>query len=115
MSDQRSPDIDLGAAHLRPGQRHEPRPEAERREMSAERIPWEGSREGGSANAFVATLWRFVSAPAAAAFPRLSVLQIDAHADTRESYGGSTHSHACVMARVREVCPVVQVGNGSGD
>lgn len=66
MSDQRSPDIDLGAAHLRPGQRHEPRPEAERREMSAERIPWEGSREGGSANAFVATLWRFVSAPAAA-------------------------------------------------
>ncbi len=66
MSDQRPPDIDPGAAHLRPGQRHEPRPEAERRAMSAERIPWEGSREGGSANAFVATLWRFVSAPAAA-------------------------------------------------
>ena len=52
---------------------------------------------------------------AAAAFPRLSVLQIDAHADTRESYGGSTHSHACVMARVREVCPIVQVGIRSVD
>lgn len=51
----------------------------------------------------------------AAAFPRLSVLQIDAHADTRESYGGSTHSHACVMARVREVCPIVQVGIRSAD
>jgi agmatinase len=47
---------------------------------------------------------------AAAAFPRLSVLQIDAHADTRESYQGSTHNHACVMARVRELCSVVQVG-----
>jgi len=52
---------------------------------------------------------------AAAAFPRLSVLQIDAHADTRDSYGGSTHSHACVMARVREMCPIVQVGIRSAD
>ena len=34
--------------------------------MSAERIPWEGSRESGNATAFVATLWRFASAPAAA-------------------------------------------------
>ena len=34
--------------------------------MSGPTIPWEGSREGGSASAFVATLWRFVSAPAAA-------------------------------------------------
>ena len=40
----------------------------------------------------------------------LSVLQIDAHADTRETYQGSTHSHACVMARARERCPIVQVG-----
>jgi hypothetical protein len=66
MSDERSPDIDAVEAHLRPGQSHEPRPEAERPEVSAERIPWEGSREGGSATAFVATLWRFVTAPAAA-------------------------------------------------
>ncbi|MEN8145464.1 MAG: agmatinase [Gemmatimonadota bacterium] len=52
---------------------------------------------------------------AARIFPRLSVLQIDAHADTRESYGGSSHNHACVMARVREVCPIVQVGIRSAD
>lgn len=47
---------------------------------------------------------------AADRFPHLGVLQIDAHADTRESYHGSTHNHACVMARARELCPVVQVG-----
>lgn len=39
-----------------------------------------------------------------------SVLQIDAHADTRESYAGSRFNHACVMARAREWCPVVHVG-----
>ena len=66
MSDQQSPDIDPGVAHLRPGQPDEPRLEDERLEMSADRIPWEGSREGGSPSAFVATLWRFVSAPSAA-------------------------------------------------
>jgi agmatinase len=48
-------------------------------------------------------------------YPSLSVLQIDAHADTRESYHGSTHNHACVMARVRERCPIVQVGIRSVD
>src|SRR6185369_6813963 len=40
----------------------------------------------------------------------LSVLQIDAHADLRESYDGTPHSHTSIMARVVEVCPVVQVG-----
>jgi len=41
----------------------------------------------------------------------LSVLQIDAHADLRDSYQGSPYSHACVMRRVREICnDVVQVG-----
>jgi agmatinase len=44
------------------------------------------------------------------AFPEVGVLQIDAHGDTRESYEGSTHNHACVMARARERCPIVQVG-----
>lgn len=43
------------------------------------------------------------------------VLQIDAHGDTRESYHGSTHNHACVMARARERCPIVQVGIRSVD
>ena len=46
----------------------------------------------------------------AAKFPEISILQIDAHGDTRESYEGSTHNHACVMARARELGPIVQVG-----
>lgn len=47
---------------------------------------------------------------AADRFENLSVLQIDAHGDTRESYHGSTHNHACVMARARERAGIVQVG-----
>ncbi len=43
-------------------------------------------------------------------YPRLSVLQIDAHLDLRDSYQGSPYSYACVMRRVREVCPHVTVG-----
>ncbi len=43
-------------------------------------------------------------------FPRLSVLQIDAHADLRDSYEGTGLSHACAMRRVVEACPAVQVG-----
>lgn len=52
---------------------------------------------------------------AADRFGELTVLQIDAHADTREEYEGSSHNHACVMARARERCPVVQVGIRSVD
>jgi agmatinase len=43
-------------------------------------------------------------------FPGLSVLQLDAHADLRESYEGSRYSHACVMRRVAEWAPAVGVG-----
>lgn len=43
------------------------------------------------------------------------VLQIDAHADTRETYLGSRYNHACVMARARERCPIVQVGIRSAE
>ncbi len=43
-------------------------------------------------------------------FSDLTVLQLDAHADLRESFNGSPFNHACVMARVKEVCPAVQVG-----
>ena len=44
-------------------------------------------------------------------FPKLSVLQIDAHSDLRESYEGNRYSHASVMARVVELgVPLVQVG-----
>jgi len=41
----------------------------------------------------------------------VSVLQIDAHADLRDSYGGSRMSHACVMRRVLETTDsICQVG-----
>ena len=43
-------------------------------------------------------------------FDSLSVLQIDAHADLRDSYEGTPNSHACAMRRVLEICPAVQVG-----
>jgi len=48
-------------------------------------------------------------------FPGLSVLQLDAHADLRDEYEGSRYNHACVMARARELCPIVQVGIRSMD
>jgi len=47
---------------------------------------------------------------AAARHQDLTVLQIDAHGDTRETYHGSTHNHACVMARAKEHAEIVQVG-----
>ncbi len=47
---------------------------------------------------------------ALARFPRLSVLQLDAHGDMRESYLDSPYSHACVMRRIRERVPAVSVG-----
>lgn len=43
-------------------------------------------------------------------FDDLTILQIDAHGDTRETYQGSSHNHACVMARARELAPVIQIG-----
>jgi len=43
-------------------------------------------------------------------YPNLSVLQIDAHADLRDSYNGSRYNHACVMRRAQEVAKVVQIG-----
>lgn len=36
-------------------------------------------------------------------FPELSVLQLDAHADLRDEYQGTSWSHACVMRRVFEM------------
>jgi agmatinase len=57
-----------------------------------------------------------VSAPVIRAhaekFHNLSVLQIDAHADLRDSYDGTEHSHASIMARVVKDLriPSVQVG-----
>ena len=57
-----------------------------------------------------------VSAPVIKAhaekFHNMSVLQIDAHADLRDSYDGTPHSHASIMARVVKDLriPSVQVG-----
>jgi agmatinase len=42
--------------------------------------------------------------------PKLSVLQLDAHADMRDTYLDSAYSHACVMRRVREKLPAASVG-----
>ncbi len=36
-------------------------------------------------------------------YDSLSVLQLDAHADLRDSYQESKYSHACVMRRIREI------------
>ncbi len=42
---------------------------------------------------------------------KFGVIQLDAHADLRGSYEGSPHSHACAMARVRELTPhTLQIG-----
>jgi agmatinase len=48
-------------------------------------------------------------------FTDLTVLQLDAHTDLRPEYLNSIYNHACVMARVSELCPAVQVGIRSMD
>jgi agmatinase len=46
----------------------------------------------------------------------LSVLHLDAHADSRDSYQGTPYNHACVIARVREFTKnIVSVGIRSMD
>src|SRR4030042_3331977 len=45
----------------------------------------------------------------------LTVLQLDAHSDLRDEYNGSRYSHACVMARIAELCTFLQVGIRSMD
>ncbi len=43
-------------------------------------------------------------------YPNLSILHFDAHADLRDGYEGEKFSHAAVMRRVSEFCPITQVG-----
>jgi agmatinase len=43
-------------------------------------------------------------------FPKVTVLQIDAHADLRDEYEGTPYSHACVMRRLADSVELVQVG-----
>jgi len=56
-----------------------------------------------------------ITAPAVRAFANFygdefAVIHIDAHADLRDEYGGNKNSHASVMARVREVALLLQLG-----
>lgn len=43
-------------------------------------------------------------------YPSISVLQLDAHADMRDSYQNTPFSHASVGRRIFEMCPLVQAG-----
>ncbi len=45
----------------------------------------------------------------------VTCLQLDAHCDLRDKYEGSKYNHACVAARIKEMCPIVQVGIRSMD
>ena len=79
---------------------------------------YERTRELLKADKFLCMLGaeHSVSAPIIRAhaekYHNLSVLQIDAHADLRDSYDGTPHSHASIMARVVKDLriPSVQVG-----
>jgi agmatinase len=51
-----------------------------------------------------------VVAAVAVKYPGLSVLQIDAHADLRDSFMGTPHNHACAMRRTLDFAPITQVG-----
>jgi agmatinase len=55
-----------------------------------------------------------ITAGAVAAYhrrhPRMTVIQLDAHGDLRDTYEGSRNNHACVMRRVRELCPTLALG-----
>jgi agmatinase len=49
-------------------------------------------------------------------YKSLSILHLDAHADSRDIYEGSRYNHACVIARVRECASnIVSVGIRSMD
>ena len=49
-------------------------------------------------------------------FKNLSILHLDAHADSRDSFEGSPYNHACVIARAREFTNnVISVGIRSMD
>jgi agmatinase len=79
---------------------------------------YEQAHELVSSEKFIAMIGgeHSVSAPVIRAhaekFPNLSILQIDAHADLRDTYDGTPYSHASIMARVVKDMriPSVQVG-----
>ena len=65
---------------------------------------------GGEHAVSIGSIWAHVERN-----PGITVLQLDAHLDLRDEYDGSKYNHACVMARVQELCPIVQVGIRSMD
>ncbi|WP_054559121.1 agmatinase [Croceitalea dokdonensis] len=48
-------------------------------------------------------------------FENLTVLQIDAHADLRKTYGGTPYNHACALHEASKTTNLVQVGIRSMD
>ncbi len=49
-------------------------------------------------------------------FDDMSILHLDAHSDRRDTYEGSKYSHACVMARAKEMTDkIISVGIRSMD
>ena len=56
------------------------------------------------------SLSQAVIPPFARAYPGLSILHFDAHADMRPSYEGSPYNHACAMYPISKLCKIVQVG-----
>jgi agmatinase len=79
---------------------------------------YDRAKELLSSNKFVTMIGgeHSVSAPVIRAhaekYPNISILQIDAHADLRDTYDGTPYSHASIMARcVKDLkIPAVQVG-----
>jgi agmatinase len=49
------------------------------------------------------------------AYPDLTVLQLDAHADLREQYLGSPYNHACALHKASKETNLIQVGIRSMD
>jgi agmatinase len=43
-------------------------------------------------------------------YPKISVLQLDAHADLRDAYQGTPYSHASVARRISGISPLIQAG-----
>ena len=49
-------------------------------------------------------------------FNNITILHLDAHSDMRDSYEGDKYSHACIMARVKEITEnIISVGIRSTD
>ncbi|MEP7197526.1 MAG: agmatinase [Saprospiraceae bacterium] len=48
-------------------------------------------------------------------YPKLTVVQLDAHTDLRQSFHGSKYNHACAVAEAQRDCNLIQVGIRSMD